>query len=475
MPTNVILFTLPRPDPIVKPSLSIGYLASYLKVHGIGVECLDIEAVLGSLDDKWRWVRNWLCLEEPPVVGISVCHPDSIPMLANLVNIVKETCPAMVVVGGYGPTFWPELLFRKVPAVDAAIRGEGEIPFLNLVHGWLNHESLDDMQGVVTKDGDMLVYHPPGSLMEDMDKLPYPLRIFAPPELQGDLSDGVSIISGSRGCVANCSFCSIRQFYSLAKQSAPSTHWRARSADNIIAEMEMVVKEFGTRFFAFVDDDFIGSIKYGGESRYEFARRLLDRNTGIRFRFATRVNNVERELFTMLKKAGLACIDIGVESISARALKLYNKGITPQRIQEKIQILIDLGVKFRPTMIPFNHQTTLEELAEHLEFIRFLRRVDALILPSSFINNVIPWPGTPLRAEYKEMGILNADCFEAGTDFAPQLPSYSFSDPRVQVILEQMALYTDELIHQGVVYPRIVDLLIEFFEKLLVLASKYAA
>ena len=119
-----------------------------------------------------------------------------------------------------------------------------------------------------------------------------------------------------------------------------------------IEEIEIVSKELGTYYFAFVDDDFIGSKQKGFQSRYEFARKIINKGIKINFRIATRINNIDNDLLTILKEAGLTSIDIGVESINKESLKLYNKGISKEVILNKIEIISKLGLKFRATMIP---------------------------------------------------------------------------------------------------------------------------
>ena len=70
-------------------------------------------------------------------------------------NKVIDICQAInqskdrpfLVLGGHGPTPTPDF-FLEMTGADAAVMGEGEVPFLNLVRGLENNTPLRDVKGI---------------------------------------------------------------------------------------------------------------------------------------------------------------------------------------------------------------------------------------------------------------------------------------------------------------------------------------
>ena len=68
----------------------------------------------------------------------------------------------------------------------------------------------------------------------------------------GDENKSSYVMQTVRGCVASCCFCSVRSFYGKGV--------RARSAKNILDEIDYLYNKLGIQQLEIVDDDF--SLKY---------------------------------------------------------------------------------------------------------------------------------------------------------------------------------------------------------------------
>jgi radical SAM superfamily enzyme YgiQ (UPF0313 family) len=153
--------------------------------------------------------------------------------------------------GGYAATFFPEALLKE-EGVDSVIRGEGEIPFLELALAIKNGADYHSIQNLGTKKE----LNPLRSLI-DLDTLPAPSR----DELKHLLNPlpknapRIALLSSSRGCYNKCSFCYAQRFYSLAE----GKRVRYRDPLNVADEIEELVNgEAKIDYIWFTDEDFIG-------------------------------------------------------------------------------------------------------------------------------------------------------------------------------------------------------------------------
>ena len=83
--------------------------------------------------------------------------------------------------------------------------------------------------------------------IKNLDELPFPKR-----NKYKEFGNHFTMVT-SRGCYGNCSFCSVRAFYSCDKQL-----FRQRSADNIVDEIEDLTSKYDAKVISFMDDNFIG-------------------------------------------------------------------------------------------------------------------------------------------------------------------------------------------------------------------------
>ena len=150
-------------------------------------------------------------------------------------------------IGGHLPSIEFHRVLKLIPEIDTVVRHEGEITLLELFNNLDTPERWSNIKGIVYRKGGKIESTPPRPLIEDLDSLPFPTR-------RGHLDTfrdfGICSIQASRGCFFNCSYCSVRQFYS----EAPGSKRRSRSPQNVAEEMEHLFNR-GVRFFKFIDAD----------------------------------------------------------------------------------------------------------------------------------------------------------------------------------------------------------------------------
>ncbi|MEW6523182.1 MAG: radical SAM protein [Bacillota bacterium] len=377
-------------------NLGLGYLAAVLRQQGHEVTLMD-----GTLERLTpRAIRERLAHTEYQLAGVSILFQESIGQAAAVAAAVKAALPkALVVAGGQPATFLHRELLERYPVFDCIVMGEGEEAAGLLLAG-----TLDGIPGLAFRRDGQVVTTPRPPLVRSLDSLPFPARDLLP---LASARNRAAQISRSRGCWGSCSFCSLRAFYGQAQ--GPS--WRTRSAESVVAEIEALRSGYGIEAINFVDDNFIGPGQYGREQARRLAETLIAAGTGIRFYLACRADDVEEDLFYLLKRAGLSKVFLGIESGVQAVLDRFGKGTTVQHNLDALAVLRKLGIEPVVGYIMFDPDSTMEEFHASLAFLErafgswaSVRRYVSLPL-----NVMEVYSGTPIAQRLQAEGRLRGD------------------------------------------------------------------
>ncbi|NPV53955.1 MAG: radical SAM protein [Firmicutes bacterium] len=426
---KVLLINPPRHASITDTieNLGLGYIASGLRRAGHEVTLLDASIENLSIDA----VVERALEGKPGLIGISILFQLLAEIPLNLTRSLKRSLKQAgldvhITTGGHFPTFAFQEILNGDYGVDSVVRGEGDVTIIELARALEEGRSLETVSGLAYREGEEIVPTAPRELVPELDSLQLPARDWLAAVLR---RGGKACISTSRGCYGNCSFCSIRAFYGLS----PGRVWRARSPEGVLEEMMMLARDFGVDDMWVVDDTFIGPGRLGRERAARIAELLIRENArgpggkpGIALRISCRADEVDRELFALLKRAGVKEVFLGIESGVQRALDIFNKGTTVEQNERAIRTLRDLDVDFSLGFILLHPYTTFEELSENLSFLRRvgypLSRVP--ISPTDYLPRLQVLVGTPIAERLRQEGRLGGSLF----DYA-----YEFDDPRVRV------------------------------------------
>jgi len=331
---------------------------------------------------------------EPTLIGFSgtshVFHAT-----LRLVRMCLERWPRAHTVMGYDfGTLNFEQILRDYPDVHFVCRGDGEAVFATLAERLANDRSFDDIPGLAYRGSDGRIYaNDPVAL--DVDTLPWPTRKELPQVLRAGFSAGVI---ASRGCPYRCSYCALGQTSALLGNKS----YRLRSIETVVEEMAYLEKEFGVHHITIVDDLFLTKAPASQERARDFAELLLRRDLELEWMIDARVDSIDRELFTLMRRAGLRKVFVGVETGSEEQLASYNKryGLTEETPIDRLKVLRDLEIKIVPGMLMFHPNVTTRELRQSLQLI------DEMGSESHYqlYNRIQLYPGTPLYREYEEKG-----------------------------------------------------------------------
>jgi len=181
----------------------------------------------------------------------------------------------------------------------------------------------------------------------------------------------------SRGCPAQCTFCTVPYFY--------GNKIRSRSTDSIVNELELILQQ-GYREVWFRDETFTAFKK----RNIDLCHGILKRGIEISWICNARVGSVDREMLDLMKKAGCHLIKIGVESGDQVILDNIRKGITVDQTRDLFRITRELGLDTHAHMMlgcPGETDATIKNT------ISFIKEIE----PSTVSFGVCtPYPGTDL-------------------------------------------------------------------------------
>jgi anaerobic magnesium-protoporphyrin IX monomethyl ester cyclase len=342
-------------------NLGIGYLASVLNESGYNTSVFvyndNNEEILGAIEE-----------EDPVIVGFSVIYQYYIDKFISLVNFLRESgITAHFTAGGHYPSLKYKELFGFTDSLDSIVRFEGEYTLLEMADCISTGHDWRHIKGVAYKTGGTVITNPLRPFEKDLDKFPYPFR---PQPREYAFGKKFTTIIAGRGCIHSCSFCNLREFYRQSKGPVK----RIRNPEMVVREMEYLYKKERCSVFLFEDDDFPVKSKNGSDWIIRFCKELSRKGLGkkLLWKINCRSDEVEEDLFALMKKNGLYMVFIGIDDGTDIGLRGLNKHITVDTNLKGISILKKLGIGFDYGFMLFQPLTTFRTLNENLDFLKDL-------------------------------------------------------------------------------------------------------
>jgi radical SAM superfamily enzyme YgiQ (UPF0313 family) len=387
---------------LVAPPLGIAYMAAVLEQNDIAVEIIDAAA----LEMSWETLESEIKRVSPQLVAVTALTP-TIDKALQTAELAKKTCPqATVVMGGYHPTFnYQEMLEKDY--VDLVVMGEGEYTMLELVQTLEEGGDLKNVKGIAYQD----VVTPPRPLIEDLDELPFPARHLLPMDHYKILNmklHTATLISG-RGCPMQCSFC--------ASAALHGNKLRMRSAQNVVDEMEHLIKDHDAGMIAFMDDTFTLKPSRVAEICDEIMKRDLDTYWGC----TARADTLSDELLQKLSDSGCITLFLGVESADQQQLDRVNKQITIDKIRQAFKLSRENDIRTIASVVLGMPGDTKESIERTIKFVRELNPSYALF------SLATPYPGTRFYQEAVQDNLIKVKDWSKYTLLSPVLETVDCS------------------------------------------------
>jgi anaerobic magnesium-protoporphyrin IX monomethyl ester cyclase len=328
--------------------LGLGYLASYASQQLPSLE-------FRLLDTRVATSAETKSFYETPFDLIGITASSQVFAEAMRIgSMLKEQNPArpMILGGSHASTYKEEAL-ENTP-FDYAIYGEGEITFVEFLLYLKGEQPLDSIRGLIYRSSQSgIVINPPREVISDIDQIPFPdFSLFHMERYPQHR------MTTSRGCPYDCVFCNSKSIW--------TKKWRKRSAENVIAEIQYLVKEYELKSFVFNDDSFNIDL----DRVEKICDYLISLKPSIIWSTSVRADRLTPIVAQKMKKAGCYIVSIGVESANDEVLKLMKKNTTQEKLLNGIKILNEAGLDVAGQFMIGNPGDTLDTVKESLEFAR---------------------------------------------------------------------------------------------------------
>ena len=374
------------------PPLSLLYLGAVLLREGFSVEVVDLSVDFSGEKDFHAFVRK--C--KPDVVGFTTVTPGYNGAI-SLAESIKRMYNPFVIFGGPHPTAMAETVIGE-KCVDGVVIGEGEETIVAFMKRKKRGGS-SPLQGMLIKENGVIVRGKTRDFIHDLDALPFPSRSllkhperYSPPDA---LNIPVATVLTSRGCPYRCTFCQAPKIWGRTI--------RRRSVENVIAEIKMHIEQCNIREIHIADDDF----SHDKSWTLQFLDTVTREIKGIRLYFMNglRIDNVDREVLTEMKRAGFVNVGFGVESACQHILNRVRKGLKVTEIVEKFRMARSLGFRTWAFFVLGLPGETAGTVKKTIDF--------SLSLDPDFAKYfyLVPFPGTDVYDEFKSKGYLTTNDF----------------------------------------------------------------
>jgi radical SAM superfamily enzyme YgiQ (UPF0313 family) len=357
--------------------LGLLYIGSMVKQHH-DISILDYAS---STEASLEEIKTTLEEMQPDVVGISTTLDVTLRGTRLIASATKEVCPgATIILGGITAYFLKDQLIAE-PDVDMIIKGEGEFIFKECIQHLDSGRMPGDIKGLLFKKDGRVVETPAAPLLRDLDLLPFPDFALMGEEIRKNLP-----VSSSRGCGLGCVYCSSTSYWG---------RWRARTAGNVVQEIETLVEKYGIDKIHFVDENF----GFNPKRVREFCRLLKERKLNIFWGSSARPEMLDRDLIEEMYNAGCKGIFVGAESGSERILENINRNYTPAQVEKVVNDCVDVGIVPTAAFIIGLPGETKEDAEKTL---RLMRKLNTFNIELAMLY---PLYGTPIYDNPEKYGM----------------------------------------------------------------------
>jgi anaerobic magnesium-protoporphyrin IX monomethyl ester cyclase len=378
--SKILLITPPYHSGVVESAgvwLNVGfvYIAGSLRAAGYDPIIYDAMSYWHGYDDIEKRITDI----KPDVVATTAFTAEIVDAL-KVLKLAKDINPGIVtIIGNVHPTFCYEEIFKEhYWYVDYIVRGEGEETMVDLMNMFSRGGDRSKVKGIVYMENGGIVVTPPRGYIKDLDSLPtawdlidWPIYTYRTME-----NSTLAIVSSSRGCSQQCSFCSQQLFW--------QRKWRGRSAENFINELEYLRNIYGVNVVMLSDETPTLSKK-----RWE---RILDlkieRGLDTKLLFETRVGDILRDedILHKYREADVDHIYVGVESTAQETLDVFKKDIKVEQSQKAIRLINEYDIVSETSFVLGMPDDTKEKIRYTVELAKFYNP------DLAFFIAIAPWP-----------------------------------------------------------------------------------
>jgi len=363
--------------------LALYYLKSYLIKGKKALNPLpDVQIRVFHEEDPVGYISKKILKAKPQLIGFS-CYIWNIEHILRACRKIKKVNPAIFIVLG-GPEVTPRAqeILNKEKAIDAVVRGEGEITFFELV-SQLNRD-LSKVAGLSYRAGKFVVNNPDRVQITDLAEIssPYLTKMV-------DLKDKNIVdipLETGRGCSFRCGYC----YY---HKNFPKV--RYFSLSRVEKELKLILAHKPKEVYL-MDATFNADLKRAKD----ILRLFIKHNKNSSLHVELKAELVDDELARLLQKANCLNIEIGIQSTNFKTLKAINRGFNREKFKKGIQLLNKYNIFYEIQLIDALPFQSYADLKASLDWLYALNPARVTIFPLAVLA------GTTLRERSGSYGIV---------------------------------------------------------------------
>jgi anaerobic magnesium-protoporphyrin IX monomethyl ester cyclase len=399
---KVLLFYPPYAGAPLGAPLALLSLAGPLVQAGFQVRLSDNYIDADFEQAILRETGDALCL------GISVLTGPMISAAIRIATQVKRVQPNLpIIFGGWHPSLAVEQTLRE-PYVDAIVRGQGEITFLELVERISRGEDWHGIAGLSFKEGTR-IHHEPARHVANINDLPAPAYDLVDHGVYAAAS-GVRQLAyaSSVGCPYQCNYCTDQVFY--------KRRFNAYQAERVVSDLAELVPRYDIAEVPMFDSNFLVDRKRA----VAIARGIIDSGLKFRWDFQASTDFVAKmsdDDVALLAESGVWHIGFGTESASADVLNLMNKRF------QTVEQMVETARKTDRAGIHAVFNIILgypgETESDRQKTFRIMSDMAREYSDLSFSPNIFtPYPGIPIWPQLRELGVREPQSLQEWETFA---------------------------------------------------------
>ena len=394
-------FSRPQRSPAVTKSgtlyypMWLSYAAALADQQGYPIDLIDVPAEGMGLEHVIHRMRDF----SPGLIVVETSTP-SIYNDAKVCETLKTALPeAFLLLVGTHVSALPEESLHLSNSIDAVAIGEYDDTVIELAEAIRDKKDIGTVRGICYRKATKPVRTEKRPFIEDLDRIPFVSTIykrflkienyFNPNALYPMVT-----ITTSRGCPFRCTFC-------VYPQTLMGRRFRLRSVENVVDEMEYIVKHFPQAKAIFFEDD---TLTVNKQRCIQLSEAILKRGIKISWTANARVG-LDLETMKKMKASGCRSLCVGFESGSQGILDKMKKSIKLREMFDFMRDAKKAGLLIHGCFMAGLPGETSETLKETLTLAKRLGPDTAQFYP------VMVYPGTEAYDWYKERNLIATDDF----------------------------------------------------------------
>jgi len=366
------------------------------------VEVLDSVAKKKSIDECVTYILS----NPPQVLGISVVTWRLFAAYDIAEKVKKRNPNIVIVLGGPHFNYYPRETMEW-GFIDYILTQYAEATFPQLIEA-LDRPNLPAIKHIPNlwyKENGNIFHNETEDPPKNLDSVPYPRRDIINLDDYFTLADNVRMttVYTSRGCPYTCTFCDVAEKL-----------YHYRSPSSVVDEFE-IIKGLGIDEIHIFDDTF----NIRRHRVVDLCNEIIKRDLKISWSTRAAVHPADREMVSLMKKAGCKRVHCGVETLEPTVLKNIRKVQTIDQVRSFFSWCDEFEID---TLAYFMLGLPGETQEYRTNFTKYLRTLSPTYV---YINVLQPLPNTQLYDKLLSEGVFETDHW---ADFAVK-PVRNFDPP----------------------------------------------